>query len=274
MHDSASNSRQRSELSAGRFVDVRWVDQTGSTNADLLQIAPGSPAVARVLFADEQTNGRGRLDRSWEQASGGGLMVSFFVPWSNAATAHLVPTALGVAIVGAAEASGRSVGLKWPNDVVIPAGAAEDDSVGELVGKKVGGMLSSSVVTNNVFRGVVAGLGCNISWPPPDFAELPEAAALDHLPGPPVDREVLAADLVSGFDRELTTIEERGPVELLDRYRHRCVTIGQRVSVEQGAERIVGRATDIDESGALLLEVEGRQRRIDVGDVKHLRPAE
>ena len=202
-------------------------------------------------------------------------MVSFFVPWSDTGTAHLIPIALGIAIVGAVEASGRSVGLKWPNDVVVRQSAPDDGELeGALVGKKVGGMLSSSVMTNNAFRGVVAGLGCNTSWPPPGFEELPDAAALDHLPGPAVDREALAFELIFAMDRAVNAIHDRGAAYVLDRYRNRCVTLGQTVSIQQGDEVIVGRATDIDASGALLVEVDGRQRRIDVGDVAHLRPTD
>lgn len=256
---------QRNDLIAGRFQHVSWVDQTGSTNADVAAMAVGEPSVARALFADEQTSGRGRLDRSWEQAKGSGLLVSFFIPWLDASTAHLVPTALGVAIAGAITDTGRSVGLKWPNDVVVKA-------VGDpLDGKKLGGMLSSSVVTERGFCGVVAGLGCNVTWPPLKFPELPDATALDHLSGVPISRDALATDLIRRFDQELTASADRGADNLLDRYRGLCVTLGQAVRVEVGHETVEGVATDIDPSGALLLDVDGRQLRVDVGDVTHVR---
>ena len=260
-------------MRAGRFHHVVWVNSTGSTNADLADAAHREPRVPRVLFTDYQTAGRGRLDRTWEQPSGGGLMVSFFVPWTDARTAHVVPTALGVSVVDAIASSGRSVGLKWPNDVVVGARSAE--TAGPLDGKKLGGMLSSTVSVGTNFAGVVVGLGCNVAWPPPNFAELPDAAALDHLPSPSgdrVDRYALAADLVRRFDEELTNVQARGAEHLADRYRLRCVTIGQDVRITVGSDVIDGRATDVDPSGALLVDIDGRQKRIDVGDVTHLRP--
>lgn len=257
----------KSELSKGRFQQVSWVESTGSTNADLQVAALAEPSIPLVLFADEQTAGRGRLDRSWEQSRGGGLMVSFFVPWTDAPSSHLVPTSLAVAIALVIEQAERPVGLKWPNDVVVGQGAGP-----ELRDKKLGGMLSSAVVADGRFLGVVAGLGCNVTWPPIDSTELPDAAALEHLDGPDLELSSLAAALVSRFDGELSALERLGSQRLLDRYRDRCVTLGQRVRVEVSGTVLEGTATDIDPSGALLLDVDGHQRRVDVGDVIHLRP--
>lgn len=263
-------------LTAGRFQDVEWVSQTGSTNADLLEQAKVEPGLPRVLIADEQTAGRGRLDRSWDMTPGGGLMISFYVPWPTSATAQLLPTALGVAISAVIEQSGRSTALKWPNDIVVGSavvGSAAVSSAGvDLEGKKLGGMLSSSVVVDGKFAGVVAGLGCNVSWPPLGFSELPDAAALDHLDGEPLDVRSLAAGLISRFDEELERIVDSGPEQLFDRYRNRCITLGQDVRVESAGSVIEGRATDIDPSGALLVEVDHQQIRVDVGDVTRLRP--
>ena len=266
---------QRNELCTGRFQHVSWVETTGSTNVDLVAAAAAEPLVPLVLLADEQTAGRGRLDRSWEQARGGGLMVSFYVPWNDASTAHVVPTALGVAIAEAIAATGRVVGLKWPNDVVVGSRAdapPSSEEVQQLDGRKLGGMLSVAVTTDDGFAGVVAGLGCNISWPPRDYVELPDAAALDHLPGDRIDRDALASDLIYRFDAELTAVHESGVHRLADRYRERCVTIGQDVRVDVGADVVEGKATDVDPTGALILDVDGRQHRVDVGDVTHLRP--
>ena len=141
-------------IGAGRFTQVAHVEQTGSTNVDLVEAAKADPHTPRVLIADEQLKGRGRRDRSWTMPAGGGLLISFFVPWADASTAHVVPTCLGLAAVSAAAQFERSVSLKWPNDLV-------DDA-----DKKLGGMLSSAVGGGDSFEGVVAGLGCNISWPP------------------------------------------------------------------------------------------------------------
>ena len=66
--------------SAGtRFADVRWVDETGSTNHDLLALAAVGAPDGVVLVADHQTAGRGRLDRTWVAPPGASLLVSVLV---------------------------------------------------------------------------------------------------------------------------------------------------------------------------------------------------
>ncbi len=246
---------------AGRFSRIDHVPQTGSTNDDLVAAAPSAPDVARVLIADEQLTGRGRRDRTWEMPPGGGLLISFYVPWTASDDAHLVPTCLGVAAVEAAATFDRGVLLKWPNDLV------------DVRDHKLGGMLSSAVLDEGSFLGVVAGLGCNVSWPPSDMTELPNATCLDRLGTDPVDRAELATKLVAAFDEALTDLQQQGASQLHDRYRAACRTIGQQVRVERSGDDLVGRATDIDPSGALLLDVNGVQHRVDVGDVVHLRPS-
>ena len=244
----------------GRFQLVSWTQVTGSTNADLVRHAMRAPTEAAVLFADEQTAGRGRRDRRWEMAPGGGLLVSFFVPWTPVADAHAVPTALAVAAVEAISQMGRETGLKWPNDIVT------------LDDRKIGGMLSETVSVDGKFVGVVAGLGCNVSWPDAGARdELPDAANLDELGEGYVDRNVLARSLIVSFDQELDTVRSSGIPRLHDRYRTRCRTIGTKVQIDQGDRVIMGEATDVSPDGALIVMVDGVQRRIDVGDVVHLR---
>ena len=59
-----------------RFGDVRWVEETDSTNTRLLEDARAGVPEGRVLVADHQTAGRGRLGRRWEAPSGSALLVS------------------------------------------------------------------------------------------------------------------------------------------------------------------------------------------------------
>lgn len=250
-----------SSIGSGRFQHIDYVAQTGSTNDDLASVVASTPAQPRVRIADEQVAGRGRRDRTWDMPAGGGLLISFFVPWTDAATAHLVPTCLGVAAVEAALGQGRVISLKWPNDLV------DDED------RKLGGMLSSASLHQGDMIGVIAGLGCNVSWPPANNAALPNATCLDRLGGAPVDRVALAVSLIAAFDDALTSLQTRGAQPLHDRYRRSCRTIGQRVRVERSAGDLVGVATDIDPSGALLVTVDATQHRVDVGDLIHLRPA-
>src|SRR6056297_227208 len=111
--------------------DVRHVPETGSTNTDLLEAAERGDAGDRtVLRADHQTAGRGRLDRRWDAPPGANLLVSIaFVPVP--ATPAEATQRVGLAAVAAVRAHlpGATVGLKWPNDVLLD-------------GAKLGGILA------------------------------------------------------------------------------------------------------------------------------------
>ena len=257
----------------GRFVSIEWIDRTGSTNTDLVALVRSDPEfqrVGQVLVADEQTSGRGRRGRLWSMPAGSGILLSAFVPWADAATTHLVPTALGVAAVDAAHSLDIGLSIKWPNDL-LESGPQ---------GRKVAGMLSEIVYpeAGGNHMGVVAGIGINVSWPTPDDAasnaDVAGATCLDQLAPHPVDRQRLVVDLIAHLDQELIGLESVGPEPLLGRYRNRCATLGRMVRIEQadGSSR-VGRATDIDGSGRLVLDDDGTLTHVGVGDVVHLRPA-
>src|SRR3954454_24942409 len=111
----------RSQLVGTRFADLRWVDETGSTNRHLLDLAPAGAPDGTVLVADHQTAGRGRLDRTWQAPPGASLLVSVLFRLGLQPTAsHLPTTAVGVSAVEACRLiADVDVGLKWPNDLVV-----------------------------------------------------------------------------------------------------------------------------------------------------------
>ena len=102
--------------------------------------------VGSVVVADEQTAGRGRLDRTWAAPPGSALLASFVVE------PH--PLASIAAGVAAAEACGPSVKLKWPNDLL-------------LGGAKLGGILVEGAGGKQVI-----GIGINLTTAPPGAARL------------------------------------------------------------------------------------------------------
>src|SRR5262245_35424713 len=104
----------------GRFADVRWVDETGSTNADLLELARDGAPEGIVLAADHQTAGRGRQSRSWVAPPGSSLLVSVLLR-PDSSEVNRCTMALAVAAAEAVEAvAGFAPRLKWPNARVWP----------------------------------------------------------------------------------------------------------------------------------------------------------
>ncbi|CAN5414250.1 biotin--[acetyl-CoA-carboxylase] ligase [soil metagenome] len=219
---------------------VEHVSQTGSTNADLLALAAADAPDRSVLAADHQTAGRGRLDRRLDAPAGANLLVSILFRDVPAAPGELTRRVGLAAAEAARELSGLDVGLKWPNDLVVD-------------GAKLAGILAQRAPGGEV----VVGLGLNVGWAPDGAVRLG-----DHLTPP----TALAA-VLEQYDRL--------PADITRRYRDRLHTLGQRVRVELPDVEIVGRATDVDPDGRLVvLDQCGVTHRLDAGDVGHLRGAE
>jgi BirA family biotin operon repressor/biotin-[acetyl-CoA-carboxylase] ligase len=168
--------------------------------------------IGSVVVADHQTAGRGRSSHRWEAQPGSALLVSFVLPPNP-----LLSLAAGVA---AAEACGRGVRLKWPNDLLLD-------------GRKVGGILIEVSPA-----GAICGIGINLTSAPEGAAKLDESR--DRL-----------------LERLRPAIERWGSApaaSVLARWRELSDTLGKRVRVELPDRVIEGTANDIDASGALVVD--------------------
>ena len=251
--------------------EVRVVDETGSTNADLLARAGAGAAEGVVLVAEAQTAARGRQGRRWISPPRAALTFSVLLRPRGVPAALLgwVPLLAGVAAASAVRAAtGVEAVLKWPNDVLAPGG-------------KLGGILaerSGSVV--------VVGIGINV-WQ--DRAGLPGAAAtsvlLEAAGGDggaaevPGLREPLLAELLGALSRwYLAWRDQASPGDadacgLRREYARRCTTLGHEVVVTMpGAEAITGTATGVDWAGRLKVRTEHGLVSVTAGDVVHVRP--
>src|SRR5689334_21196710 len=106
---------------AGIEVPARYVDVTGSTNADLLALAAAGAPAWSVLVAGHQESGRGRLGRTWVEPPGSSLLVSVLLrPDLEPERLPMLTLAAGVAIVEAlADGAGVTATCRWPNDVMV-----------------------------------------------------------------------------------------------------------------------------------------------------------
>jgi BirA family biotin operon repressor/biotin-[acetyl-CoA-carboxylase] ligase len=234
---------------AGPPWQIRLLAEAGSTN----QVAAADPVRDRIVVADHQHAGRGRLDRVWVTPRGAALTFSAVVdpgvdtPWWS-----LVPLVAGYAV---ASAVGDAL-LKWPNDVLI----------GE---QKVAGILVERVGTKPPL--VVIGIGINVDQTAEELP-VPTATSL-ALEGRAVDRTELFGRVVRLLGAALGDLT-RSPGTFVERYRAHSATLGRDVRVELPGDRAVtGRVSDVDEHGRLLLQTAEGLLVLSAGDVVHVRPA-
>jgi BirA family transcriptional regulator, biotin operon repressor / biotin---[acetyl-CoA-carboxylase] ligase len=237
-----SHERQAERIAP--IWDIVHVAETGSTNADLVAAGTsGSAGHGRVLVADHQTAGRGRLDRRWEASPGANLLVSvlFRTGWHYP---HELTQRVAVAAADAAEVlTGVRPTLKWPNDLLVS-------------GEKLAGILAQAGGSGGRIEFVVVGMGLNLGWAPDGAARLEGVSRDDFL------HEWL----------RLMAAQWSDPIET--RYRAQLATLGQRVRVERTGDALEGDAVDVQPDGTLIVcDDHGVQHSVALGDVIHLRRA-
>ena len=276
-----AGEQARSALEGSRFADVRWVAETGSTNADLLRsvtVEPKEWPDLSVLTAEYQTAARGRLDRRWEAPPMSSVSVSLVLRPANAEGRPLpTHTYSWLSLLGAlalretlTEAAGIPAELKWPNDVLVR-------------GRKIAGILAQlGPMGDGSVPPVILGTGLNVTL---TASELPVPTATSvALEGPlTVDRTLLLKSYLAHFtvlyrsfcnaDGDPTAGLAGGP-SLHKRVESVMVTLGKQVRAQlPGDHEIIGHATRLDEYGSLLVvDQDAREHVVTAGDVVHLRP--
>ena len=241
------------------WTDVRVVEETASTNADVAAAARAGAPAGLVLAAERQSAGRGRAGRAWDAPARSGLAVSVLLrPTAPRETWGWLPLLAGLAVVGPLAAmSGLDLGLKWPNDVLV---------AGE---RKLAGLLAEVVDD-----AVVVGLGLNVSLRA-DELPVPTATSLALEGSDVVDRDPVLRAVLRDLAERYRAFEAAGGAAaagLADAYRAVCGTLGRQVRVELPGDRTLqGEAVDVDGAGRLVVRTEDGMTTLAAGDVVHLR---
>lgn len=256
--------------------EIRVVEETGSTNADLAALAGAGAAEGTVLVAEAQNAGRGRLGRSWSAPPRSGLMFSVLLrPGDAVPPVRLgwLPLLTGVAVAAAIRSvtaradegdfgdrpGGSTVdaALKWPNDLLT----------GE---RKLAGILAE-----RTDGAVVVGVGLNVSLREHELP-VPTATSL-VLEGASVsDREIVLRAVLRELALRYTEWKaadgDPDGSGLRSAYREHSATLGREVRMElPGGHTATGTALDVDGEGRLVIGTDGGERAFTAGDVVHVR---
>jgi BirA family biotin operon repressor/biotin-[acetyl-CoA-carboxylase] ligase len=221
-----------------------------------------------MVVTDHQTEGRGRLGRSWFSQPGTALQLSLILrPVLPLDVFGLVSTALGLACAEAIEELTQvPAQLKWPNDVTVE-------------GAKLAGILVETRVAGHQVDVAVAGIGINVSpseeWPSGVAATTIGSELLRQGRDPGVDRAELLAALLEKIESVYGSVETgRGAAEVLRRATGRSAILGDEVVVSRpDGTTVTGVATRLLPSGALEVLAGGSYLSLQVGEIEHLRPA-
>src|ERR1051326_8204556 len=174
----------------GRRIVV--LEQTGSTNDAILQVANANATEGLVLFAEQQTAGRGQRGNKWESAAGKGLCFSVLLqPGLAVDNSQRLTEWAAKTIAGTIENHCRiEAAIKPPNDVYVR-------------GRKVAGVLVEMRAMPGAPHVAILGIGLNVNQMPSDFSEelRDRATSLAIIRHGLIDRHQLAVELLQNLDR-------------------------------------------------------------------------
>lgn len=237
-----------------------WYPTTDSTNTRAKKLAENGAPHGTVVIAGHQTQGRGRMGRSFHSPESGGIYMSVILR-PNCTPTKLMHLTCAVAVAmcdAVASATGFRPGVKWINDLVANQ-------------KKLGGVLTELSVNpkTHLVDYAVVGIGINCSQEQKDFPEeLQEIAiSLKTAAGANPSIPHLAAAMVKALwemDKLLLCQKDA----IMSRYRQDCITFGKEVVLLRADTQQYGTALDIDDDGQLLVQFQdGRTEYVNSGEV-------
>ena len=235
-------------------------DSVGSTNTLAKSMASSGAPHGTVLIADHQTDGRGRLGRSFLSPAGTGVYLSVILrpQCVPGALMHLTCAAAAAMCSAVQRVTGIRPGIKWTNDLVCQ-------------GRKLAGILTelSIEAESGMVQYAVVGIGINcrqkLSDFPPEIRDL--AGSLSMISGKETDRSRIAAAMITALE-EMDRLLMTQKAEIMDVYRKDCITVGKEVTLHRGAEVRSGKALDVDENGALIVQLaDGQTEAVNSGEV-------
>lgn len=239
--------------------EARYERRTDSTNRIAKELAVQGAPEGTLAVAEEQTNGRGRMDRSWFSPPLRGIYASLIL--RPAIPPHEAPRMTLLSSVAVAEAllaqTSLDVRIKWPNDILVK-------------GRKIAGILTEISTGMDVVEHMIVGLGVNVNIPPEGFPDEIRRQATSILieTGVPFPRAALLRRCLEAYERHYDLFRTSGFGPVMRRWKTLTDMMGRRILVRTAGRQHVGEVLDFDPEGFLILRDDrGESVRIFSGDV-------
>jgi BirA family transcriptional regulator, biotin operon repressor / biotin---[acetyl-CoA-carboxylase] ligase len=229
---------------------IKYIESVPSTQKIAHSLAQEGAVEGTAVIADEQTEGRGRLLRSWHSPKGTGIWMSIILkPELPPQRAPQFTLIAAVAVVQAIEeVCGLSPEIKWPNDILMN-------------GRKVTGILTELQAEADKINSIIIGIGMNVNQKAEDFPEELQALATSlHLEqGEKISRAKLIQKVMEKLELYYDLYIEKGftPIKLL--WESYAISIGRQITARTITGSIHGKALGINEDGVLRIEDEEGQ---------------
>ncbi|HEV3486178.1 MAG TPA: biotin--[acetyl-CoA-carboxylase] ligase [Vicinamibacterales bacterium] len=241
---------------------LHFLSETTSTNDVAARLADRGAPHGTTIVALAQTAGRGRFGRTWFSPPGAGLYVS--VICRERMAAPLLTLAAGVALAeGIRRATALPVEIKWPNDIVVTAGAVAPRR------RKLAGILAEASTTAGGLQYVVLGFGINLRAAAYPVSIADRATSIETELGRVPDAGAVLAETLAALNARVAQLARGQRDEVLTRWRGLAPSAhGSMVRWETADGVASGVTNGIDDTGALLVRCRTGLHRIVAGEVE------
>lgn len=235
---------------------IIYLNEVDSTNNYAKKVSDSLNADFLVV-SDMQTLGKGRLGRSWDSPSGSSIFMSLCIkPDIAIEKASIITLVMAVSLCEAIEEIYSIEPLiKWPNDIVFNS-------------KKISGILTEMSSDMDGIKYIISGVGINVNNKdfPDNIKETASSLFLET--GILMDRARLIASTVYHFYNNFNIfLKTEDMTDLKEKYEKHLSNIGKEVKILDPKNKYTAIALGIDESGALLVNTDGKIKRIISGEV-------
>lgn len=237
------------------------LDITDSTNNVAKELASSGAPEGVVVIAEEQSHGRGRLGRTWISPPGKGICVSIILrPDISPIDAPKLTLLAAVALARTFNSyPGVEPGIKWPNDILIK-------------GKKISGVLTEMNAELERVNFIVLGIGINVNTKIEELPEalMPIATSLSIETKREYSRREVLVNLLKNLEELYLPFKNGNYSMMLEEWKKYSVTLNRSVRVVSQKEVIQGKAIDLGEDGAMLVETVEGPVRVLAGEVSFI----
>ena len=233
---------------------IQYYPKLDSTNTKAWELISKNFENGTVVVTDNQTNGRGRQANKWNSTQGESLIFSIILyPNALPNQINLYSLISGLAITDCLNEYNIHTQLKWPNDVLIK-------------GKKVGGILCESKISEGVIKSMVIGIGLNVNE---KVTDLPlelcnKATTLQIESGIQYQLEILLTNILSHLEHR---INSRNSNSQLTDWENSCAHLKQKVSFRSGNEIINGVFKGLSSTGQAIVAINNEEVIFNSGEI-------
>ena len=226
-------------------MDLIIFDTLPNTNEFLMEMSKKDANSWTVIYAKNQTKGKGYAGNEWKVIVGENLTFSFLLKTAYSFQELIYFNQwISNTICSFLKQFSANVKVKWPNDII-------------LNNKKVCGILIENHRTNGVMNSVI-GIGINVNQT--DFNHLPKASSLKNITDTQYDIEVILTDLMANFQKEYSILEQKKFNLIHETYLNNLFRKGEISQFKLNGVKVDGIIRDVNEAGNLVIEIDNQLR--------------